>query len=252
MPTVIGSLSRIQGSHFFLLIELIAVTVATGAGLLLTRWIEDCRRDPATQRRVAGERAEEVVREMIETMRGSMPGTYALHGELYVFNPGKENEFSVEADHIVISEHHVYLVETKYKSGTIFAVADADEWITTSSNGQGKMRNALRQATQSARILQREMGLPSSIIPVVAIVGNDVVLRNSSSNVVAASQLVSQLRALEATLPSDALKPAQIQAMFVRHIRTDPAARHNHIARAQITKARNQAQRPASAQASPR
>jgi len=217
---------------------LLALGVGLACGLLLTvlRWMEQYACDPAIQKKMAGIAAERHVQKLIEDLQRDFLGSRSLHGKLFVFHAHTPGEFSVEADHLLITERNIFVIETKCKSGTIAAQVDAPRWQVSSAQGEGDMRNALQQAKNAARVLQREAALPYALIPLVAIKGYDVTIVGGPTNVVAAAHLASVLRAFEHGKPQPVLDPAAVTALLLAHVDADPAAMGRHIERAEAAR----------------
>lgn len=168
-------------------------------------------------------------------------GWIVLDSHLFVFNQNQDNEWSAEVDHIVIGGSAIYLVETKYKSGTIHANADAAQWKVEHFDRQSSMRNALKQSQNSAKVLKRELKIPGAeFIPVVSIVGNDVQVVGGPSNVVACEDVATVIVAIERSLPNKGMNQAQALEIIERHSLKDSAAMDRHIARAQAKRAENE------------
>ena len=204
----------------------------------LIQWMQDCYHSPAVQKRIAGMQAERFVRNLIDKNLDRYPGSQALHGALFVFNRRLSNEFSVEADHILVTQKCIYLIETKYRSGTIAANADATSWKVSSPQGDTRMRNALMQAKNSAAVLKRECQLPYKIIPLVVILGNDVKITDAPANVVPAEDVLKVIDAFEFGRQAVELHPGCITASLKQYIFTDKESVANHISRANLAKSR--------------
>lgn len=202
------------------------------------QWMQDHYHSPAVQKRIAGIQAEQFVQTLIDKNLDRYSGSQALHGALFVFNRGLSNEFSVEADHILVTQKYIYMIETKYRSGTIAALAAAPHWKVSSPQGETRMRNALQQAKNSAGVLSRECRLPCKVIPLVAITGNDVKLTDAPANVVQPEELFNIIDAFEFGSHSAQLDPPGIITTLTHHIFTDKQSVANHIARANLAKAR--------------
>lgn len=205
----------------------------------LVQWIQNLYHSAAIQKRIAGVQAERFVQKLIDKNLERYPGSQALHGALFVFNRGLSNEFSVEADHLLITQHAVYLIETKYRSGTIAAHADSSHWKVSSLQGEARMRNALKQAKNCAGVLKRECKLPCNIIPLVAIRGKEVKITDAPANVVPTEELFKVINAFEFSSQSEGINPLSIIATLTQYTFTDKQSIANHIARANVAKSRS-------------
>lgn len=214
--------------------------VALVCGLLFNvmHWMEQYAKNPAIQKKMAGIAAERYVQTLIERNQRYFPNCRSLHGKLFVFNAHTPREYSVEADHILITERNIFVIETKYKSGTLSAGTDSAKWKVSSRHGDGEMPNALKQAKNAARVLQRQAVLPCDVIPLVAIKGNDVKIIDGPTNVLVADNLLTALHAFEHSKPHPVLDPAAVTALLLRHITDDKAVMKRHLDRAQAAKIR--------------
>ncbi|MQR02113.1 nuclease-related domain-containing protein [Glaciimonas soli] len=218
----------------------LALCVALCCGLLfnILHWMEQYSEDPAIQKKLAGIAAERYVQKLIDDSQHVFPASRAFHGKLFVFNEHTPNEFSVEADHIFITERNIFVIETKCKSGTISAGVDSPMWKVSSPHGDTDMRNALKQAKNAARVLQRQAALPCEIIPLVVIKGNNVKIVDGPTNVLIATDLINVLLAFEHGKPHPILDPASVATLLLLHINDDPAAMKKHIERAYTARVR--------------
>ncbi|SFB27833.1 Nuclease-related domain-containing protein [Collimonas sp. OK607] len=224
-----------------IMVYIFALCAALPCGLLfnILHWMEQYSEDPAIQKKMAGIAAECYVQKLIEDCRKEhLPASRSLHGKLLVFNEHMPNEFSVEVDHMLITERNVFVIETKCKSGTLSAGADSPTWKVSSPYGDSQMRNALKQVKNAARVLQRQIALPCELIPLVAIKGNDVKIVDSPTNVLVASDLGNVLRAFEHDKPHPILDPASVIALLLSHMNDNPAAMKRHIERANAARVR--------------
>jgi hypothetical protein len=223
----------------FLLQQGLTCLACAGVFDVLT-WLEAYAEDPDTQKHLAGQKAEQLVKELVEGYRTQDPEARSLHGALFVFHPGSADEFSVEIDHLLVTRRNVFVIETKYKSGTITATAEAADWKVETSAGSTSMRNALKQAKTTARVLQRQFSLSCEIVPVVAIAGNEVQVVGGPTNVVIAYDLPRTLHAFEFMQELRIANPAHVLMQLQKYISTDPDAMQRHIARAQAARIRGE------------
>jgi hypothetical protein len=210
-----------------------------GLVFMIFDWMEAYHLDPQAQKDLAGTKAEVLVEKIIEINRGCYPQCESLHGTLFVFNRGTPEEYSVEADHILITTHNIFLVETKYKSGIIFADADSPNWKISTRQGQGVMRNALLQVKNTARALQKEFGSVQNIVPIVAIYGLDVSIVGGPGNVVWAHNLLDAIDAFElVNQEQKKLDPPAILAELKLKVSTESRDFDKHLTRANAAKRR--------------
>lgn len=215
------------------------------SGLLfcILHWLEQHYHDPQVQKMQAGRNAERYVQKIIEAIALSYPGSRSLHGVLFVFNAGTEHEFSAEADHVLVTKNQLYLIETKYKSGTIHADAHAPQWQTVCAQGiHGSMRNALLQAKNTVRVLKREVRLPCPLAPIVVIHGRQTGIVGGPANVVNVVDLIKLLDAFELAQQPGSVKPEDVAAQLMQFASTDPGALARHIERAQQARLRSDRQ----------
>lgn len=206
-------------------------------------WLEQHHHDPQIQKIRAGRNAERYVQKIIEAVALPYPGARSLHGVLFVFHAGTENEFSAEADHLLITKNQLYLIETKYKSGTIHADARAPQWQTVCEKGnKGSMRNVLLQAKNTARVLEREVQLPCPQVPIVVIHGRQTGIVGGPANVVNVVDLIKLLDAFELGQQPGSIKPEDVAAQLMQFASTDPGALARHIERAQQARLRSDSQ----------
>lgn len=217
---------------------LVSAALACACVFSIIHWIGQYALDPDVQKKMAGINAERYVQALIEDNQQHFPCAQSLHGKLFVFNADMPNEFSVEADHILITERNIFVVETKCKSGTISAGADSPRWKVSSKHGDGEMQNALKQAKNAAQVLHRQANLPCEIVPLVAIKGSEVQVLDGPSNVSTAENIVEIMRAFEQNKPNRMLDPAAIRALLHPYIRSDQTAMERHIERAQAARKR--------------
>lgn len=210
--------------------EIIAFLASALAGYLEA--VSKVHEYPVVQQKLSGIRAEEVVKRIIRSLEGTIGGS-SCHGFLMVFDKDTPQEYSVEFDHLLITKRNIYAVETKYKSGSIRAGANTSRWTVTTEHGTTDMRNALIQVKNSIDVLRKNVVLPQTarIVPIVAVVGNNVEILNAPSNVVASHDLPQVISAFEANTKGPDIEVSALLASFTRYISTDDNAFDSHIAR---------------------
>lgn len=198
-------------------------------------WLKQHFHSPTIQKKIAGRNAERFVEKIIEGHRSRHPEAIAMHGVLLVFKPDTEQEYSLEADHLLITPKNFFVIETKYKSGTIHVAPTAKFWKVITLQGEGQMRNALEQAKNAARVIQKQLNLPVMPVPIVAIKGNRVALIDAPANVVPAEDLLKVIEAFEESKHDGFFEPSVVGQLLAQFRNCKEAAMKRHIARASTT-----------------
>ncbi|HYD61522.1 MAG TPA: nuclease-related domain-containing protein [Noviherbaspirillum sp.] len=231
--TKLGLERYIVGSFY------LSLSFLCGLGFVCIEWLREYASDPETQKKCAGIEAETYVQKIIDLNQSRFSGCQVLHGHVFVFKRDTPDEFSAEIDHLVITRKNVFVIETKYKSGSIFATVDAPTWKTSSPNGDGEMRNALNQAKNSARVMKNALDLPFDVIPLVAIYGKEVTVVGGPGNVVAAQEILKAMKAFEENVFGDRLtNPEDVMRGLLEWVDRSDAARQRHVERANARKVR--------------
>lgn len=213
--------------------------IASTTGVLGLRFIKngiilDLLDDDELQRKQSGIYAEATVSTAIDNHVVPVFGGEALHGGVFVFQDRNGQEDSCEVDHIVVTPKNIYLIETKYKSGTVQVTLDTEFWNVEGTRGKSVMRNAYRQAANSSRLLQRVFGMPL-VTPLVVIVGDDLALTyaNNAHSVLRPEDLANYIQGIEERTPSATWDWQQVLEKFHASRSTDPRVLDLHIQRVQ-------------------
>lgn len=190
--------------------------------------------------RAAGQRAEQGVRRVVRQLAKDLHAV-DLHGALLIAKRGTDAEFSMEIDHLLVTRHNVFVIETKYKAGAVHVDEDAAVWQVHTPRGQTTMRNALRQVKNTARQLQQHFQTGVTPIPVVVIASeNGTTIYSDVSNVVTPDRLALVVSAFEREAAHRAIDREALLARI--HAATDNSmrARRAHNARANAAKQRHE------------
>lgn len=220
-------------------------TAASGAfAYNVVHWLGKLSEDPDVRRRAAGNEAEAYVKSAVDSLSVVYPGAQALHGTLLVFDSvlSEQGEYSVEIDHLFVTRHNCYLIETKYRNATVHAATAAPQWRTTAQDGsEGVMRNALLQVKNSARVLEKTLSLPYKLVPIVAVHGEHTQIIDGPANVVRSDRLPEIIAAFEQIENSKKLDPAALLDSLRTFVCTGEVAMQKHIERANQAKQRAEA-----------
>lgn len=214
----------------FTLICLMPVGLVCG----ITVWLEEYANSPDIQKTNAGTQAERDVAVLLAQHQHRYPSSLILHGSLFVFNAGTKDEFSAEIDHLIITKNNLFVIETKYKSGTIFAVENNQEWQVQGKRGFGTMRNALLQCKNTCRVLIKQFELEFSPIPLVVIVGNDLKIVEAPGNVLALENLIPAIDGFDFNKKSAVLNPEEVLNRISPFIDNSADANKRHNERANL------------------
>lgn len=141
---------------------------------------------------------------------------------------------STQIDHIVVSRHGVFVVETKNYAGWIFGKPHDKMWTQKFPRHTSKFQNPLRQNYKHVRTLEALTGLPgNALFSVIAFVGSAQFKTPMPDNVTRLHGCVAFIRAKQAMLlteqevgrvieriASGRLEPSMAtHAAHVRHVR---------------------------------
>lgn len=200
--------------------------------------VRDAHESGDGQRRIAGKWAESSVRRVVRQIAKQVQGQ-DLHNVLLVVNRGQQNEFSMEIDHLLVTRHKVFVIETKYQAGRVLVDEHASEWRVEGGPRSSSMRNALLQAKNTCTQLQRHFNIGATPIPVVVITstrGTAVV--SPVSNVVTPDELPAVVAALDKSTSTGALDTGALLNRIVAASDRSVHARRAHNARAQAARQR--------------
>ncbi len=196
---------------------------------------------PAFEMKLKGHEAECTVSKYLAASFLPQNGWRVFNDCLFVFNRDQPNEWSAEVDHIVVGGRAIFLVETKYKSGTIYADPHADLWNVTRFDRSSTMRNALKQSQNSARALQQHLGISgANFIPVVAFVGTDTAVVGGPSNVVHFADSANVIISIDNTIEYRGMSHDQAVQTIERTCVKDAASMKRHILRAKAKTVENE------------
>lgn len=214
--------------------------VASLVGYAVAKGVRELLNTPDLEKKEKGAQAEATVRNYLTSSFSPEKGWCVFNDCLFVFNRDQENEWSAEVDHIVVGGRAIFLVETKYKSGTIKATADATQWEVTRFDRSSTMRNALKQSQNSTRALSQQLGIHgANFIPVVAFVGEDVQVINAPSNVVHYPDLANVIISIDNTIEYKGMNHEQAVQIIAQSCAKDRDAMKRHILRAKKRAADN-------------
>lgn len=195
---------------------------------------------PAGRALAAGHRAERIVKSLVAKIARATTGR-DFHNLLVVVNKGAASEFSLEMDHVLVTERNVFILETKYKSGTVYVSPDASEWRVQSRYGESSMRNALLQVKNTCRQFERFVAPGVAPIPVVVITSDvGVTIDGGISNVVTLEDLPAVIAAFDRKFSTRTLDSAALCNALLSKVDSSVQARRRHKARANSAKTRAQ------------
>lgn len=103
-------------------------------------------------KKARGAYGESVVSAIIE----SLPGEYALFNDVYI----RDNERTIQIDHVVVSIYGIFVIETKNYSGWIFGTDNAEYWTQNLYGYKTGFYNPLRQNLSHTIVLMKLLNLP--------------------------------------------------------------------------------------------
>ncbi|WP_170363858.1 nuclease-related domain-containing protein [Ruegeria arenilitoris] len=138
---------------------------------------------------------------------------------------------TTQIDHVVVSIHGIFVVETKNMSGWIFGSADQRTWTQTFRRKKFKMQNPTHQNFKHVKAVQELLGVPQrKIHNVVAFVGSARARTPMPSNVVwSVRELVRYIKSFDQLLFSEDEVPALVKKLSDGAVETNRKTRRDHV-----------------------
>ena len=112
-----------------------------------------------------GDRAEKFVSSNLLELN---PARYKILNDVML--PSRGNAATTQIDHIVVSNHGIFCIETKAHKGWIFGNANQDYWTQVIFRYKGRFYNPLRQNYAHTKAIEDLLGRPRLKRSVVSLV----------------------------------------------------------------------------------
>lgn len=81
---------------------------------------------------------------------------------------------TTEIDHLIVSKHGIFVIETKTRNGWIFGREHEKEWTVKFKGGTSKLKNPLRQNYGHIKAVQAITGLPDDAFTSIIVFFGDI------------------------------------------------------------------------------
>lgn len=143
-------------------------------------------------------------RMVVRGLRRLDPATYRCHHDVYL--PRPDGPGTTQIDHVVVSPHGIFVIETKNYRGWIFGSPDHRQWTQQIYRSKRKFQNPIHQNMLHVRALAQFLSMPvECFVPVVFFIGDATFKTTMPGNVINRG-LVSWITAREEVL----LEPGQV------------------------------------------
>lgn len=209
---------------FGLLLFLLLVLLSPSKHKRKRRWLKFRSIDfgfPSVKYVGKGEFGEYTVTKVLE----KLPEEYHVFNDVYLETKG----YSSQIDHVIISPHGVFVIETKNYSGDVYGSENAEHW-TQYLNGQGyEFRNPILQNRSHELAIKNTLHItPTSIIPIVVFLGGVDLHCNTTSTVLYTGQLYEYILSHQTVVfTSDGV--VRLSQKLSEAIVTAPNRHSNHI-----------------------
>ncbi|WP_170456017.1 nuclease-related domain-containing protein [Ruegeria arenilitoris] len=138
---------------------------------------------------------------------------------------------TTQIDHIVVSRHGIFVVETKNMSGWIFGSADQRTWTQTFRRKKFKMQNPTHQNFKHVKAVQELLGVPQrKIHNVVAFVGSARPRTQMPPNVVwSVRELIKYIKSFDQLLLGEDEVPTTVKKLSEGAVENSRKTRRNHV-----------------------
>lgn len=162
----------------------------------------------------------------IANILGRLSGNYYVINDLFI----EQNGYSIQIDHVVISEYGIFVIETKNYSGWILGSEDSEYWTKSQFGTRYSFYNPIRQNEAHIKALQNVLVINSrNFIPIVVFLGKADIKVNTRSTVLYSSQLMNYIRSYNIPILTTNEKD-DIYRKLISHNILDLEKRKQHLA----------------------
>ena len=133
---------------------------------------------------------------------------------------------TTQIDHVIVSVHGVFSVETKNMKGTIYGQARDKNWTQLVGRKKFQFQNPLRQNYKHTQALKETLGLSDEQVHgIVVFAGRAKFAKGKPANVVRVKNFIGLVK----SYGTNALEPAQVDQILItiENTRLPPGARTN-------------------------
>lgn len=171
-----------------------------------------------------GRLGERAVRRKIESSLD--PATYRQFSDLVL--PSQKD--TTQVDHVVVSRHGIFVIETKNMSGWIFGNAKQAQWTQTIYRHKHRFQNPLRQNHAHIKALESALDLPvSNFHSVVVFTGDCTFKTEVPEQIRRLSDFIAYIHSFASAILDDSQMAEAVRRLNIVQSQTDSRARHEHI-----------------------
>ena len=176
------------------------------------------RQDSQLRAKIKGARGERSVIQAIE--KGLDKEIYKVINDVTInFDGG-----TTQIDHVIVSVHGVFSVETKNMKGTIYGRARDKNWTQSVGRKKFQFQNPLRQNYKHTQALKETLGLSDDQVHgIVVFAGRGKLAKDKPDNVVKVKDFIDLVKGYG----TNALEPSQVDKILItiQNTRLPPGAR---------------------------
>lgn len=171
-----------------------------------------------------GRLGESMVRRKIESSLDL--STYRQFSDLLLPSQGG----TTQIDHVVVSRHGVFVIETKNMGGWIFGDARQAQWTQTIYRRKHRFQNPLRQNHAHVKALEAVLGLPAGHFHSVVVFTGDCTFKTEMPKQIRRlSDLIAYIRSFSDEILDDSQVIAAARQLALVQSQTDSRARDEHV-----------------------
>lgn len=180
--------------------------------------------------KIKGKKGERQVAKVL--MR--LPDGYTIFNDVYIVENGK----SIQIDHVVLSPHGIFVIETKNYRGWIYGDEKAQYWIKNMYGTKYQFYNPLLQNYSHLKGLQSLFGFPLQVFIPIVVFTNAANIKGHypNHNVINVSELISTIEAYQKVVFTEDTLAAIINKLTYSSFETsETSSLHKAQVRANIT-----------------
>ena len=205
------------------------VIIAFGVPVFILAFRKYIKEQKAKMRQ--GSNGERYIAKLLQ----KLPEGYRVLNDLLL----KYEGYTVQIDHVIVSEYGVFVIESKNFRGTIYGAAEIKRWVQINKGKKHRFYSPIIQNNRHRVALSSICNLPLlKVIPITVFVGKCELHLEDVSRTILSKDLLPYIKGINEKILSESDVDKIYSCLESKNITSESARRH-HVAYVQRVKSKN-------------